>query len=184
LRKKAAENDPDAADPAALESAQQLPNEPSELDVDLGPATERELQEAGLQISGLRGLKKGSADTYGYSDIYTSDDGTSSSSGEEDEDEDHAERDEMMARKEGSYDGAEIGSIARQKNKKEQGRRPSTTEAKERTPLDSDDEEGCMESAFDRKMVLGEGPFADPEDIEDEDSDEDEMIEIKSRRAS
>lgn len=174
---EAAETDPDAVDHAALETAHQLPEEPS--DLDLGPATEKELREAGLQITGLR-----PGDASKFSGMFDSDEDSSDS----DLDEDEAGRDETLGREGGDYDDPDTAGVGRRRSQKQRHRRPSTTEAKERKPLDDDDDdddEGDISAAFGKKMVLNEseGPFADPEEMEDEDS-EDELVEIKPRRSS
>ncbi|KAK5114401.1 hypothetical protein LTR85_010223 [Meristemomyces frigidus] len=195
-RKKAAEAsemDPDAADSAALETASQLPDEPNE--IDLGPATEKEIREStGLQITGLRTLgASGSASR--FSGLFGSDD---SSSSEEDTefDEDMTGRDATIGRAEGDFeqedDAVAAGGVGRRRSQRGgKDRRPSTTEAKERTPLDDEDEEDDAAAAdlgvaMDRKLHFGdnEGPFADPLEIEEESSDDDELVEIRPRRTS
>jgi len=176
---EAAETDPDSVDHAALETAHQLPEEPSELD--LGPASEKELREAGLQITGLR-----RGDASKFSGMFDSDEDSSDS----DLDEDEAGRDEALGREGGDYDDAETSGVVHRRSQKQRRRRPSTTEAKERKPLDDEDDDddddgGDISAAFGKRMVLSdsEGPFADPVEMDDDDS-EDELVEIKSRRSS
>ncbi|KAK6414012.1 hypothetical protein LTR95_017789, partial [Oleoguttula sp. CCFEE 5521] len=166
-----------------------LPLEPESLATDLGPATDRELQEAGLHISGLdsvAGQRAASGNGDGAQDVddINSSDSTDGSSDDEDS---------LL-----HHSGGEVEStgVLRRRSQKERQRRPSTTEAKERHMLDSSDEEEededgeGMESAFDRKLVLGEGPFADPVgegssgEEEEGGSSEEEVVEMKVRRAS
>ncbi|OQO11223.1 hypothetical protein B0A48_05479 [Cryoendolithus antarcticus] len=189
-KKENTEHDPDAADATAIETANQLPLEPDSLATDLGPATERELQEAGLHISGLDTVAQdraatGSSDGAQDIDDINSSDCTDGSSDDED----------SLLRHSGDDDVDESG-LLRRRSQKQRQRRPSTTEAKERHMLDSSDEEEeedeegeGMESAFDRKLVLGEGPFADPvgegsSDGDEGGSSEEEVVEMKVRRAS
>ena len=171
LAKKKAEaaeaSDPDAADNVALEAASQLSEEPSETMIDLGNPPERDVQNSGLQISGLR--KGGAASK--FSGLFNASD-DSSSDGEQSFDEDDAGRDLTLSRSGGDYeeDANNAGSQRRQ----------YTTEAKERTPLDDEDDEDLGE-AIDAKLVLGGGPFADPTE---DSSDDDELVEIRPRRTS
>ena len=187
LAKKKAEavenSDPDATDSVAVETASQLPEEPSEGDIDLGPATEREIREAGgLQITGLRTVGGMSGTASRVSGLFGGSDDGSSSDGELYFDEDEAGRDPTLERAEGEYeDGDEmVGGVGRQSKER---RRPSTTEAKERTPLDDGDDEAAeLGTAMESKLAIsGEGPFADP--LEDS-SDDDELVEIRPRRTS
>lgn len=132
-RKQAAEaaetTDPDAADLSAVETAQTLPEEPSELE-SLGPATEAELREAGLRVHSGKGR-------FG---------GTFSS------DEDSSDEELELGGK-----GQDDGRF---------GRRPSTTEAKERRPLD--DEDDAVDLARNASS----------------DEDDEQLVEIKPRRTS
>ena len=181
------ENDPDAADSIALETASHLPEEPNEMD--LGPATDRELQEAGLQITGLRTLG-GPGTARKFSGLFSSDDDSSDDSSSLDEDE--AGRDQTLDREGDDFEDNEASpsGVGRRRSQKDgKRRRPSTTEAKARTPLDDedddeDDDEADISNAMDKKMVLGEGPFADPVEMDDDSSDEGELVEIRPRRTS
>lgn len=176
-----------------------MPENPDEGDVDLGPATEREILEttsaatptSGLNITGLRTVPGMTQAASRFTGLFTESD----SSGSDDDNEDDAGRDLTVNRPEGDYeDNAETMSpvssaSARRAGK---GRRQSTTEAKERTPLDTDDSEegevGDLGRRLQQRMVLGDeedsGPFADPVDMRDDSSDEDELVEIRPRRTS
>ena len=180
-----------------------LPADLSTPDAEL-EATQRELQESGLQITGLRVLGKpggvGGKGTSRFTGLYGSDD---SSSDEEagdgyGEDEDDLDEDDRVARDVTlSQDGVTSPSagVGRRRSQRsvDKERRPSTTEAKQRLPLSDEDEEaddsGDLSVAMDRSLVLGheesKGPFADPDEIEEEDdSSEEEMVEIRPRRKS
>lgn len=133
---EAAENDPDSADDVALAVASELPDTPQH-DIDLGPATDRELQEAGLQITGMRGLQTGDGSASRFSGLFGSDDSSSDSS----PDEDNAGRDETLDREEGDYEDEPLTFGRRTPRHDSLPRRPSTTEAKERKPLDDDDDD-------------------------------------------
>lgn len=194
---EAAATDPDSVDAAALDTAARLPEDPPE--IDLGPASERELRDAGLQLAGLRARGAGGSASR-FSGLFGSDDSSDASSAEEgaddeeDEgmggrqgfDEDEAGRDETLSRAEGEFeDGEDGGSRRRRVDRREAKahRRPSTTEAKERRPLDDDDDEDGF--GADGGGGGGRGPFADPEQMDDLDSSDDEQpVEIRSRRTS
>jgi hypothetical protein len=201
---EAAENaaDPDAADSYALEAANQMPEDPDEGDIDLGPATEREILEAGgpgspttgLNITGLRTVSGLGATASRVSDLFAGSD-SSDSDGEIVFDEDDAGRDITIGRPEGEFEdvaaeGMSPAGLAgrRRQGRDEKKRRPSTTEAKERKPLDDEDEDAeSLGKAIEAKLVLGgedSGPFADPIDMRADSSDEDEMVEIRPRRTS
>lgn len=184
-----ADEDPDAADSLAVEAASHLPEDPSEGDdVDLGPAAEREIQEAGggLQITGLRTVGGIGGTASRFSGLFGGSDDSSSSGEEDDEDfdENEAGRDATVGRPEGDYEGDSSGDLGRRRADK--NRRPSTTEAKSRTPLDDEDDDedvADLGQAVDAKLVLGrEGVFADP--TEDSSDEEDELVEIRPRRTS
>ena len=108
---------------------------------------------------------------------------------DEEFDEDEAGRDATVGRPEGDFEQGSYSSGSGYGQRRNR-RRPSTTEAKERRPLDDDDdeEEGDLGSALQRNLHFGEGPFADPiemdEEEEEEDSDDDELVEIRPRRTS
>lgn len=210
---EAAENDedPDAADSAALEAASLMSENPDEGDIDLGPATERDINEAtsaatptsGLNITGLRTVGGLGEAASRFSGLFTDHAYSSDSSGDEDEDdEDDAGRDHTVGRPEGDYEDSSTaesmspviasGSTAR-RPRLEKARRQSTTEAKTRTPLDDDDDDevGELERDVQGRLVLGgdnveddRGPFADPIDMRGSSSDEDELVEIRPRRTS
>lgn len=140
-----------------------------------------------MQITGLRTVGGASR----FSGLFSESDDSSSSEGDVGFDEDDAGRDETLGRVEGDFEGEnETGGAYQRSRKDSKDRRPSTTEAKERTPLDSDEEEdnedgGDLGRAFESKLAIGaEGPFADPVDINDNSSDEDELVELRPRRTS
>lgn len=201
--------DPDAADPIALETSEELPIEPlSNLpDLDLSAPTERELQEAGLpglQISGLRlhgssqaasqatavdrfsGFGSG-LDSDSDSDARSS---SSSASAEDSEDDDDDEMEIEQRRRQQYREDFATNDSPRK------GRRPSTTEAKYRIPLDEDEGAAAAAATADRGVSRSgmategeaESPFADPvelsEDSTDDSSDEGDVVEIRPRRIS
>ena len=185
---EAADNaDPDAADNAALAAASQLPEEPNESAIDLAPAAERDIDETGLQITGLRTVSGASR----FSAMFEGNHDSSSDEEEKGSDEDEAGSDPTLERAEGEYEEAEgSGSSSSRANGKRvdkgKNRRPSTTEAKERTPLDDDDEEDATDlgPALDAKLVLGGNLSTTPEGVREDSSDEDELVEIRPRRTS
>ena len=166
--------------------ASRLPEEPSEGDIDLGPATEREMQEAGLQITGLRTVAGMSGSASKFSGLFSSSDDSSSDEGEVDYEGD-AGRDMTLQREEGEYED-ESGSGSAATGRRRGPKRQSTTEAKQRTPLDDDEDDdedaADLGNAIDAKLILGEGPFADPMEVNEDSSDEDELVEIRPRRTS
>lgn len=195
----AAESDPDAADSAALDVASRLPQNPDEGDIDLGPATEREIREgtsassptSGLNITGLRTVSGLGETASRVSGLFGGSDSSDDSNSYGDLDEDDAGRDLTANRPEGDYEDSStaermspVDAARRQKP-----RRPGTTEAKERVPLDDEDEDAeSLGKVLDAKLVLAgdddRGPFADPVDMRDDSSDEDELVEIRPRRTS
>ncbi|KAK3707541.1 sporulation-induced protein [Vermiconidia calcicola] len=183
---EAAENaaDPDAADSAALEIASTLPESPP--DTDVASLMEREVPQQGspdpgLEVVGLRTLSGASR----FSGLFTS--SSDSSSGDEGDlgsDGDDAERHTTPNR---SGPKAEAAHGEGTPSRKDNRRRPSsTTEAKSRTPLDDEDEDAeDLGPAISAKLVLGgEGPFADPLSMHDDSSEEEELVEIRTRRTS
>lgn len=182
--------DPDAADQAALEATNALPDDAGDLPIDIS-AADRDVEEAGLQITGLRTVG-GAGSASRFSGLFSGSDDSSSSDDDIGFDEDDAGKDETIGRAEGDFEGSDDGfgetSQFRWRRRDSRGRRPSTTEAKERTPLDDDEEDedaADLGRAFDAKLAIGaEGPFADPIDVNDGSSDEDELVEIRSRRTS
>ncbi|KAK4959009.1 sporulation-induced protein [Elasticomyces elasticus] len=181
-----ADEDPDAADAEALEIADQLPEDPEA--ISLG-SHDGQLVEGGtvggLQITGLRTVVgRGSASR--FSGLFGSED-SSSEDDDDDFDEDAAGRDETSGRAEGDYEdiGATGGGVGRRRSQK--GRRPSTTEVKERVPLDDDDDNddddgGGLGSTMQGQLNLGEGPFADPAEMSSEEDSDDELVEIRPTR--
>lgn len=163
-------------------------------DLDLSAPTDRELQEAGLpglQISGLRlsggagaaATRATAAERFsGFGSGLDSDsEESSSSSGSEDTD---------GSEREGEYRRQEYREDVGTGDSPRKGRRPSTTEAKYRIPLD-EDEEGDERTVSRSGMETegeAESPFADPVELsegsEDDSSDEGDVVEIRSRRTS
>ena len=169
--------DPDAADAAAVELSGMLPEEPEEL-VDLGPGVEEDA--GGLQITGLRtvGGMSGMMSRR-FEGLFGSED--SSSEDEEGFGEDETGRDEMIGRLDSDYE-KESSMVGVGRRRSGKSGRPSTTQAKERKPLDDDDDDDAdLGTALESQRHLGEGPFADPVEMEDEESEEDE---IRPRRTS
>lgn len=182
------DTDPDAADPAALETAAQLPTEPlgDITDLDLGAPTEHQMREAGITGLSIRGsparsfqptLNSGDTDSGGE---HSSGEETNQSSSDDDDDdlEDDEERTTRMG-------------VVRRRSRKQRERRPSTTEARVRTPLE-DDEDPDFGGGRDLSLDApgegeGEGPFADPVDLgtsSEEDSSDEDLVEIRPRRTS
>lgn len=175
--------DPDAADHVPLETANTLPEDPDDHPIDLSS-----IEEAGLQITGLRTVSGMTGSASRFSGLFSGSDDSSSSDDEIGFDEDDAGKDETIARAAGDFevDDDSSGLTQRWSRRDSRDRRPSTTEAKERTPLDDgEDEAADLGRAFDAKLAIGaEGPFADPVDVNDNSSDEDELVEIRPRRTS
>ena len=147
------ENDPDAADNAVLSVASMLPDEP--IDIDLGAATERDIEEATATRFSRQPATQGTGKFSGLFSSSEDEDDSDSSGHSSNFDEDDAVRDHTLFRPEGDYEDMSESSTARLK------RRPITTEAKQRTPLDDEDE-----------------------DEEDSSSDDEGMVEIRPRRTS
>ncbi|GAB7350425.1 hypothetical protein MBLNU459_g1036t1 [Dothideomycetes sp. NU459] len=191
-------SDPDAADPIALETSETLEVEPlSDLpDLDLSAPAERDLQEAGLpglRVSGLRVKRTGetaaratAADRFSVfgSGLDSNSSSSSSSLGSEDE----GEEDEG-SRRHGHKGDDDDDDDDDNTSSPRKGRRPSTTEAKFRIPLDDDeaDRGGVTRSGLATEGAA-ESPFADPvelsEDSSDDSSDEGDVVEIRPRRTS
>ena len=166
--------DPDAADPAVLETASQIaggeggPGEASGLEVGGSPtATDIELREAGLRRLG--GASR-------FSGLFGSDDSSSDSSTtsvrswsgeeeeeEEDDDDRDEDEDEYEVEREGlsssttaasamtAFGGGGDGGLGRKRSARKD-RRLRTTEAKERRPLDDgDDDDDDDEDGDDEK---------------------------------
>ena len=172
---EAANSDPDAADNVALDVASTLPTNPGE-EIRAPDEVLTLPGESGLEVSGLRTIPSGGASR--FSGLFGSSD-SSSSSDEVGFDEDDAGRDITIGREGDDYEDTDGGWA--------KGRRPSTTEAKERTPLSDEEEDEDLGPELDAKLVLEEsrrrGPFADPVGGSDS-SEEEELVEIKPRRSS
>lgn len=192
-KKKEAETsdpDPDIADNAAVATASHLPEDPSEGSVDLAPAVERDAQESGLQITGLRVQPRSDAMGTGasrFSGLFNSDDSSSSSGDDEYGGSSSDGGNDEESGRSGANAASGLAVSQEEKEALKQHRRPSTTEAKTRRPLDEDDDDDDDEfgSVLEKKDGLGgEGPFADPEELSSDSSD-DEPVEIKptARRA-
>ncbi|KAK5174059.1 sporulation-induced protein [Saxophila tyrrhenica] len=203
----AAENiaDPDAADSVALEVAEQLPQEPE--DVELGVATEHAIHETGaghnspsspkqgLNITGLRTVSGLGATASRFSGLFGSSDSSSDSDGDGGGyDEDDAGRDHTLSREGGDFESSDAaaegmspaGSADRRRREREERlrQRPSTREAEVRMSLGDDDDEEELAGRFQGLGVKGgEGPFADPEG-EGSSEEEDQLVEIRPRRVS
>jgi len=179
-KKKEAADEPDATDKVALAAASQLPQEPRAEDINLGPAAENEFSDSGFRITGSRTVPRPNATGSGasrFSGLFGSD--SSSSSGNDDYDSDEKDRDNGADDEVSDIVNASSSSRFQQEKYERKQQRPSTTTAKQRQPLESEDEDDeDFESGMDDGMRLGEGPFADPPDLEDYSSD-DEPIEIK-----
>jgi SIT4-associating protein SAP185/190 len=174
---EAANNDPDAADNAALEVASTLPTNPGE-EIRAPDDTITPPSESGLEVSGLRTMPAGGASR--FSGLFGGSDDSSSSGDEVGFDEDDAGRDLTIGRDGGDYEDTDGGWA--------KGRIPSsTTAAKERTPLSDEEEDEDLGPELDAKLVLEEsrrrGPFADPVGGSDS-SEEEELVEIRPRRTS
>ena len=182
------DHDPDAVDAAALEVASELPEEPSELS---GLPGSEDLDD-GLQITGLRTvsgaghISRGSGSK--FSGLFSSSDSDDSSN--EEFDEDAAGRDHTLDRDGGDYDEPTSDPTNEGFRRQRPIRRPSTTEAKERTPLDDSDEDGSEEleitdldlpEEMQSKLVLNRH---EGEDSEEDSSDDDGLVEIRPRRTS
>lgn len=158
--------DPDAADSVALAASEQLPDEPSEGDVDLKPKAESEIADLssgleGLQITGLRVGNSGQGVGARLEGLLRN----------------HAE--DMDELSEGSDDDvlSNLGVEGSPHFGDDGVRR--TSEAKERRPLSDSDEEIEGNAAIAPKPPRS--PFADPDDGS---SEEDELVEIRPRRTS
>lgn len=154
-----------------------LPEDPPEIDLD---DADVDIKPDGLEITGMRTLSGTATTSSKFSRLFSSSDDENSSGSEGSYDEDEAGRDPTLSRAEGEHESDD--------RKPPRPRRQSTTEAKTRTPLDDDDDDDdddlVLARDVERKMALGqsEGPFADPDDGDD--SSEDELVEIKTRRKS
>ena len=160
-------------------------------ELEIGPATAREIEEAEREFA-ARTLEY-------YRSGEDEEEGNRGSSDEEglggeDEDVEDAVRAMLERRRKGELGGGEEGSSDGEDDEegivglRAEGRRPSTTEAKVRRPLDDDDEDEGEEEPWMRRSgraIPGErkerGPFADDE-AEDSDEDGEGLIEIGSHR--
>lgn len=159
--------DPDAADSVALAAAEQLPEEPSEGEVDLAPKAESEIADLssgleGLQITGLRVGSGGQGVGARLEGLLRN----------------HAE--DMGQLSEGSDDDvlSNLGVEGSPQFGDDEVR--STSQAKQRRPLSDSDEEGEGSAAAVAPKTPG-SPFPDPDD---DDSEEDELVEIRPRKTS
>lgn len=206
---KSSNDDPDAADASALEVASDLPEEPWELS-NMAQAQDPE----GLQITGLRTVSGASHLSRGsrskFSGLFSSSDDSDNDDDDDDDDdddnddssldEDEAGRDHTLTREGGEYEDESPSAPRRRRSI----RRPNTTEAAVRRPLDDGDTSSSedleisdlpddLPDSLERKLVLEAaaqgGPFADPPSgfgdggiDDDDDSSEDELVEIRSVR--
>lgn len=165
-----------------METADYLPEDPEDFDQDLAaggppsPGTARE----GLQITGVRTVSGMRETASKFSGLFGSD---SSDDGNEDFDEEDAATNRALAPVREAY-GFDDSDASRRETAK--GRRPSTTEAKERQPLSSDEEEdvSAAEQMERLRVQDNRSPFADPEDDEEEDSSDDDVVEIPPKRTN
>ena len=163
-----------------------MPEDPAEPIIDLGSPPEDDALGGGLQITGLRTVGGMSDHATRFSGLFnvSDEDDSSSEEGMAGFDEDDAGRDLTVGNPGGDYEENDgVDGVGRKREQKD--RRPSTTEAKQRTPLDDDEDDedpADIGRAIDAKMVLrGEGPIADPAE---ESSDDEELVEIRPRRTS
>ncbi|KAI6932735.1 hypothetical protein KC355_g16170, partial [Hortaea werneckii] len=134
-------HDPDVEDAAAVETATHLPNEPDDLDDNFGARDPQSPEEPITGVKTVRGMKESGSK---FSGLFGSD-----SSDDEDEDEDddeatserndHPGVDRPSGTTEGPHGQDSSSGVGRRNSQK--GRRPSTTEAKERQPLSDEDED-------------------------------------------
>ncbi|THY90257.1 hypothetical protein D6C95_06629, partial [Aureobasidium pullulans] len=144
-RKKEAEEssaleneDPDTADAAAIQQAFEMPVQPlSDLpDLDLSAVTERQINELiGVQ-GGPQAQAQDRTTTQAVVSAYSSSSGEDSSSSSEEEEEEEEDDD----RPQESEEQAEQQDVKGDNVVVGVKRRPSTTEAKKRIPLDDDDD--------------------------------------------
>lgn len=144
--------DPDTADAAAVQRAFEMPVEPlSDLpDLDLSAVTERQINEL-MGNTGASGEQQGRV-VSAYSSSSSSLDSASSS----DEDEDP-----VMPNDDVQGEGQGIVGVKR---------RPSTTEAKKRVPLDDGEEDEQQHRPQVQRMISD--PFASPAESSGDDSSE------------
>ncbi|KAI7546931.1 SAPS-domain-containing protein [Hortaea werneckii] len=174
-------HDPDVEDAAAVETATHLPNEPDDLDDNLGAGDPQSPEGPLTGVKTVRGMKESGSK---FSGLFGSD-----SSDDEDEDEDddettserndHPGVDRPTGITEGSHGQDTSSGVGRRNSQK--GRRPSTTEAKERQPLSDEDEDvAAAEQMEQLRINETRGSFTYPDD----DSSDDDMVEIRPRRTS
>ncbi|CAK1365312.1 unnamed protein product [Cercospora beticola] len=207
---KTLDNDPDAADASAVEIASTLPEEPLELSNSPEQSDSTKSLD-GLQITGLRTVSGAGhvsrASGSKFSGLFSSSDSDSDNDSDDDSsiDEDDAGRDHTLTRDGGDYDDpgpspsnssrrldtASSSSTKRRPSRRE--RRPSTTEAQVRKPLDDDSDEdsedvnldleiGDLPESVERKLVLDSAansgaasPFGDlPRGLHDDGLDDDD----------
>lgn len=130
---------------SAVETAQTLPEEPSDLE-SLAPATEHELREAGLRVASGKGR---------FGGMFSSDEDSSD--------------------EEGGLHRGDAGVGEGEGGKFGLGRRPSTTEAKERRPLDDGDDVEELGGGSGGGAGGGKGSSSEDEEL---------LVEIKPRRKS
>lgn len=152
--------DPDAADSVALAASEQLPEEPHERDVDLALKADSDLADLnsgldGLQITGLRVGGGGNPVGARLEGLLR-------------------EHDADMGELSDGSDDDVLSNLGLEGSPRPSGVR-RTSEAKERRPLSDSDEEVEREAPKPPRS-----PFDDP----DEESSEEEMVEIPPRRTS
>merc|ERR1711939_36205 len=171
-------NDPDAEDAAAVETATHLPNEPDDLDDNLGAGGPQSPEGPITGVKTVRGMKESGSK---FSGLFGSD---SSDDDDDDDDEatparnDHPGMDRPPGTAKGPH-GQDPPGVGRRNSQKD--RRPSTTEAKERQPLSDEDEDvAAAEQMEQLRINETRGSFTYPDD----DSSDDDMVEIRPRRTS
>lgn len=163
-----------------METATHLPSEPDDLDDSLGAGDPQSPEGPITGVKTVRGMKESGSK---FSGLFGSD-----SSDDEDEDENDEEAtskgddrpgiDRPSGIIEGTY-GQDSSGVGRRNSQK--GRRPSTTEAKERQPLSDEDEDiAAAEQMEQLRINETHGSFTYPDD----DSSDDDMVEIRPRRTS
>ncbi|KAI6874502.1 SAPS-domain-containing protein [Hortaea werneckii] len=174
-------NDPDAEDAAAVETATHLPNEPDDLDDNLGAGGPQSPEGPITGVKTVRGMKESGSK---FSGLFGSDSSDDEDEDDDDDDEatparnDHPGMDRPPGTAKGPH-GQDPPGVGRRNSQKD--RRPSTTEAKERQPLSDEDEDvAAAEQMEQLRINETRGSFTYPDD----DSSDDDMVEIRPRRTS
>ena len=162
-----------------METVTQLPNEPDDLDGNFDAGGPQSPEGPITGVKTVRGMKESGSK---FSGLFGSD-----SSDDEDEDDDDERTSEGndhpgVGRSPGTAEGPhrqDLSGVGRRNSQKD--RRPSTTEAKERQPLSDEDEDvAAAEQMEQLRINETRGSFTYPDD----DSSDDDMVEIRPRRTS